>query len=261
VVAPNEFDNLYLSKGVLLEAQLIAHDLEEQRQNVPLKRVIQVFRAGDVGSQAAEDLAAALAGDDFTIVNRTLGVNQPPRADKAARELAAALRDARAGDVLVLWLRAGDVATLGPVPAELSMAYMSGRMSGLERSPLPAAWRSATRIAYPFDLPERRRVRVDYPLGWFSIRKIPVVAQQAQTDTWLACGIVSDAINHMADTFVRDYLVERIEEMLEHRIVTGYYPRLALAPGQRFASKGGYLVRFAEPSGHKVVALGDWITP
>lgn len=116
-------------------------------------------------------------------------------------------------------------------------------------------------MAYPFDLPEQRRVRVDYPLGWFSIRKIPVVAPQAQTDTWLACGIVSDAINHMADTFVRDYLIERVEEMLEHRVITGYYPRLALAPGQRFASKGGYIVRFAEPGGHKVVALGNWITP
>jgi mono/diheme cytochrome c family protein len=261
VLAQNDFDNLYLSKGVLLEAQLIAHDLEEQRQKAPLQRVVQVFRTGDVGSEAAQGLSAALAGDDFTIVNRSLPAYQHARTDAAARELAAALRDVRAGDVLVLWLRAGDVAILGPVPAQLSLVYVSGRMAGLERSPLPAAWRDAARLTYPFDLPERRRVRVDYPLGWFSIRKIPVVAQQAQTDTWLACGIVSDAINHMADTFVRDYLVERIEEMLEHRVITGYYPRLALAPGQRFASKGGYIVRFAEPTGHKVVALGDWITP
>jgi hypothetical protein len=256
VVAQNDFDNLYLSKGVLLEAQLIAHDLGEQRQKVPLKRLIQVFRTGDVGAQAAGSLSAALPGEDLTIVNRTL------RTDASARELAAALRDTRAGDVLVLWLRSGDVAALGPTPpSKVSMVFMSGRMAGLERSPLPPDWRGVTRMAYPFDLPERRRVRVDYPLGWFSIRKIPVVAQQMQTDTWLACSIVSDAINHLADTFVRDYLVERIEEMLEHRVITGYYPRLALAPGQRFASKGGYIVRFAEPNGHKVVALGDWITP
>jgi hypothetical protein len=134
-------------------------------------------------------------------------------------------------------------------------------MAGLERAPLPTAWRGVVHMSYPFDLPEQRRVRVDYPLGWFSIRKIPVVAQQAQTDTWLACSIVSDAINHMADTFVRDYLVERIEEMLEHRVITGYYPRLALGPGQRFASKGGYIVRFPEPTGHKVAAVGDWTTP
>jgi hypothetical protein len=65
----------------------------------------------------------------------------------------------------------------------------------------------------------------------------------------------------MVDTFQRDYLVERIEAMLEHRIITGYYPRLALAPGQRFASKGGYIVRFTEPSGARIIADGDWIVP
>jgi hypothetical protein len=35
--------------------------------------------------------------------------------------------------------------------------------------------------------------------------------------------------------------------MLDSRIVNGYYTRLRLAPGQRFASKSGYLVRFVEP--------------
>jgi hypothetical protein len=65
----------------------------------------------------------------------------------------------------------------------------------------------------------------------------------------------------MVDTFVPDYLIERIEEMLEHRVITGYYPRLALAPGQRFASKGGYIVRFADPRGHQIIPISDWITP
>jgi hypothetical protein len=116
-------------------------------------------------------------------------------------------------------------------------------------------------MTYPFDLPERRRVRLDYPLGWFRIRQIPVVAEQVQTDTYLVCGLVSDTLNHMVDTFVRDYLVERIEEMLEHRVITGYYPRLALAPGQRFASKGGYIVRFVGREGTRVAAEGDWVSP
>jgi hypothetical protein len=65
----------------------------------------------------------------------------------------------------------------------------------------------------------------------------------------------------MVDTFVRDYLIERMEAMLEHRVITGYYPRLALAPGQRFASKGGYIVRFAGTTGTGLVAASDWIVP
>jgi hypothetical protein len=54
--------------------------------------------------------------------------------------------------------------------------------------------------------------------------------------------------------------VELVEIELGHRLVNGYYPRLGLAPGQRFASKGGYLARF-EGSGTSLVADSDWIVP
>lgn len=255
VVAENDFDTLYLSKGVLLEAQLVAHDLKQQREKSGLRRVVQVFRAGDIGKDAADALTKALAADGLMVANRSLA------AGARASEFAAAIGNTGAGDALVLWLRSKDIEALGAVPKELSAVYMSGRMGGLENAPLPAAWRSGTRIAYPVDLPDRRRVRVDYARGWFRIRNIQVVDEARQADTYLACGILSETINHMVDTFVRDYLVERIEEMLEHRIITGYYPRLSLAPGQRFASKGGYIVHFAQPTGRKIVADGDWIVP
>jgi hypothetical protein len=252
VVAEKDFDSLYLSQGVLLEARLMSGELQALRESSRLHRVVQVYRTGDVGAAAAEALAESLAGEGVTVVKRGLS---------AGRNLATAFRDVAAGDVLVLWLRPDDIASLGAPPAAAAHVLISGQMAGLEQAPLPAAWRAVTAMTYPFDLPDKRRVRVDFPLGWFRIRQIPVVAQQVQVDTWLVCGIVSDTLNRMVDTFVRDYLVERVEETLEHRAVTGYYPRLALAPGQRFASKGGYVVRFAGPSGAHVVADGDWIVP
>ena len=63
------------------------------------------------------------------------------------------------------------------------------------------------------------------------------------------------------DSFVRDYFIERLEMLLSHRLVNAHYPRLSLAPGQRFASKGGYLVRFADEGGSRLVADSDWIVP
>ena len=66
---------------------------------------------------------------------------------------------------------------------------------------------------------------------------------------------------HMADAFVRDYLIERMEDMIARRLVTGYYPHLSLGPGQRFASKGGYIVRYATPGSGQLVADSDWTVP
>jgi hypothetical protein len=255
VVAEDDFDVLYFSRGVLLEADLIAHEIKARHTAPDDQRIVQIYRSGDVGEEAADALAAALPGDGYSV--RKLRLDS----GRASHELKELLRKTRSGDTLVLWLRADDIAALPEPPAGVETVFMSGRMSGLEAAPLPAAWRNVTHLAYPVDDPNLRRVRINFPLGWFRIRQIPVVSLEAQVDTYLACGIVSDTINHMVDAFVRDYLVERIEEMLAHRVMTGFYPRLALAPGQRFASKGGYVMHFAGPTGSGVVADGGWIVP
>jgi hypothetical protein len=181
--------------------------------------------------------------------------------DSERQGIEAAVRDAAKADALVLWLRPDDIAALGVAPATPSAVFMSGLMGGLERAPLPQSWRKRAHLAYPFDLPERRRVRVDYALGWFSIRHIPVVAEQVQADTYLACGLLAEALGHMIDTFVRDYLVEHMEAMVEHRVITGYYPHLTLASGQRFASKGGYIISLAETEGAQHFARQTWLVP
>jgi hypothetical protein len=221
----------------------------------PPKTVQQIYRAGDSGEAAAKAFAAALKRRGVTVSTQVLERGAP------GTGVATALRRTSGADALVLWLRASDVAALGDASAAPSTVYMSGLMGGLERTPLPPAWRGRTYLAYPFDLPDRRRVRVDFALGWFAIRHIPIVAEQVQADTYLALGLVSETVSHMVDTFVRDYLVERMESLLEHRIVTGYYPRLALATGQRFASKGGYIVRWADSAGTRIVPDGEWSIP
>ncbi len=253
VVAERDFYPLYFSKGVLLEAELIAHRLAAV-EGKP-RRVIQVYRAGDIGASASRALTASLEHSGFENVTRVVAAGDP------GKGLAGALRDVGAADALVLWLRPQDLAALSAAPPRTSRVFISGLMGGLAAAPLPSAWRTVTRMAYPFDMPGQRIVRVDYARGWFALRHIPVVDEQVQVDTYLACGLVSETLSHMVDSFFRDYLVERVEDMLAHRILTGYYPRLALAPGQRFASKGGYLAKFSESTGPRLVQDSDWIVP
>lgn len=248
VDADSDFYDLYFSKGVLLEAELIAGRIVAQGARV----VHQIYRAGDSGEAAARWLGGRLAPRHLELHDHAL---------PAKARLEAALRGIGKNDALVLWLRPSDLAALAEEPAPPGAIYLSGLMGNFERAPLPAAWRERARMAYIVDLPQQRIVRVDYPLGWFRIRQIQIVDERLQADTYLACGLLSEALSDVAGTFDRAYLIEELQGMVEHRIVTGYYPRLTLAENQHFASKGGYLVQFAEPSGSRLVADGAWTVP
>ena len=253
--ADKDFYSLYFSKGVELEAGLFANRILNPGNSKVIKSVHQIYRSGDSGETGALKLTELLKSQGITVHNHKLP------AGTSKESVAKAIRQASTADALVLWLRPPDVAALGTKPAESVQVYLSGLMAGLDRSPLPANWRNNARFSYPFALQDQRIVNLDYALGWFRIRRIPVVAEQVQADTFLACGLLAETLKHMVDNFVPEYLVERIEDMIDRRIITGYYPRLTLAPGQRFASKGGYISRFANPEGSKLVAEGDWIVP
>jgi hypothetical protein len=252
VDAPGDFYELYLSRGVALEAGLIASGLTASTSQPPVRYVHQVYRAGDSGEFGAKELAREL---------RDKGIDVSESAVRDSRDLTIALRSASGADALVLWLRPADLAALGDARHAPPVVYMSGLLGGLEHSPLPADWRTLTRMAYPYDLPNKRVVRVDYPLGWFRIRGIKLVDEQMQADTYLTCGLLSEALKDLVDTFYGPYLIEELQSMVEHRILTGYYPRLTLAENQHFASKGGYLVRFGANGGLQIIADGDWLVP
>jgi len=254
VTAESDFYPVYFSRGVLLEADLIAHELRSAGASHGLRRLVQVYRDDDIGVEAARALAES-ANSGLAAVNRVVTAGAPPQS------VPDALKDIAAGDAVVLWLRPPDLQALPADPGAAAALFASGLMGGLEKAPLPAPWRSVTQIAYPVDLPANRAVRMNYPLGWFQIQHVPVVAERVQTDTYIACSILAEASSHMLDNFVRDYLVERVEAMLSERLINGYFSRLGLAPGQRFASKGGYVVRLADQDGPKIIAGSGWIVP
>lgn len=255
IEADHDFYSLYFTKGVELEAGLIANRILNPASGNAARSVQQIYREGDIGRMGAQTLAGLLESHGISVKNIALP------AGAAGHGVSKALREASKSDAVVMWLRPPDISVLDNVANTTAVVFMSGLMGGLERSPLPSSWRGRMLIAYPFALEQERRVNVDYAFGWFRIRRIPVVAAQVQADTFLACGLLAETLKHMVDNFVPDYMIERIEDMIDQRIVTGYYPHLSLAPGQRFASKGGYIARFADPQGIRLISDGGWIAP
>ncbi|MEA3134254.1 MAG: hypothetical protein QOG17_2100 [Gammaproteobacteria bacterium] len=251
---PNYY-SMYFSRGVLLEADLILARVSSQDTALSgAGRIVQVFRSGDIGAGSAEALTRAAENLHIAVVNRVLP------ALLTRLELKTALTDLHPQDTLVLWLRPPDVALLGDaVPS--SRIYLSGMMANLEDAPLPAAWRGSVYMTYPYDPPDRRRVRLNFPHAWFHQHGIAITADRVQSNTYLACIFVADTLDSLLDSYVPDFLIERLETMAGNELSTGYFPRLSLASGQRFASKGGYIVKFDARDRGRVLADGDWLAP
>jgi hypothetical protein len=73
--------------------------------------------------------------------------------------------------------------------------------------------------------------------------------------------VLSDGIGHIMDSFSRDYLIERVEHVVNQTPTPSLYPSVSLAPGQRFAAKGSSVVELGDGDPPSLKPLSGWIVP
>ncbi len=294
---------LYFQRGLALEADVLA--AHWAREGRPPRRTVQLLRDEPAARAAADRLDAALRDAGAATSRRVvLGAT-------AAPAWAQALRGVRADETLVLWLREADLAALADAaPPRAAAIYASGELAGIEPRALPAAWRAAVQIVYPFELPETRQSNQSYFFRWLDTWQIPLRELRLQSEVYFAMSYLSDTLAEMLHNLYGEYLVERAEQMIRRREggkaeqearerrqlrstsalalrrqqlsqvqrgmlgegaampppdswpeSTTIYPRLTLGPGQRFASKGAYIVRVDPADPARLTPVGEWIVP
>jgi hypothetical protein len=242
--------NFYFSRGISLEAEVLAKFMRDRGD---AGRTVQVYRRDEAGETAAKALRAALpaamALDDVVL-------------DGSASEAFWQSVAAKRPGTLVLWLGNGDLstATLPPggfdVPVYLSFDSLNGQ--------LPTALGRlgpTVRMVYPTDLPPRHAARLLRTKVWLHNKGIPVVDEPVQINTQFALSVLSDAVGHIMDSFSRDYLAERIEHVATQTATPSIYQSVSLGPGQRFAAKGSSIVQFEAGDKTQLKALSGWIVP
>lgn len=306
VSASKDFYSLYFSKGVELEADVLARHLSTAKP----ARLVQLQRGDAVGRAGAAHLQAALTGvaQPIPVVTRSVDGTD-------AASLSRALADVGPSDAVMMWWPQADVPALAAAAVPKGSIYLSARMAGAERAPLPGAWKSAVRMVYPYQLPEKRGAGLFYFNSWLKVVKIELREEALQSEVYFAMSYLTETLTDMLDNVHVDYLIERAENMLSlregakaedearelttarynkggvggaqgalarlampearksprpmpgqtaqvaiKREGTTIYPRLSLAQGQRFASKGAYIVHFAA-DGKSIVPESDWIVP
>jgi hypothetical protein len=256
VVEGGGYYTLYFSRGLALEADVLARQLADTRAD----RIVQVFRDDETGRLPAQALREALERRGIvTLDDRPVSGTDPVPAEVWA----GILRDARPA-TLVVWLDPADVQNLaatGVPPAGLRTVYLSSRLSAMRRTGLPDAWLDRVRMVYPFALPAHRERQLARMNAWLRARQIPRADPRTQANAYFAATVTGDAISHIGENFSRDYFIERIEQMAETSLSPSIYPRLSLGPGQRFASRGGYIVGFPQGAAGTPVPLSDWLIP
>lgn len=288
--ATQAFYPVYFSRGVALEAGVLARYLTDKGHQRP-QRLTQIYRDDIVGRGAASAMTQALAGSGIAVEDRVLSDGSP----EAVRNAMAGIGPK--GNVM-LWLRPSDMRALEKVQPPAG-AYLSAALSTGEHGPIPAAWKERARLVYPYELPDKRQTNLAYFHQWIEMRKLALVDEPLQSEVFFALNFLTDTVAEMLDNLYRDYLMERAETMISKyeggkaeeqarardalrsaarslaapqpgmnevaqsgsRSGTTIYPRLSLGPTQRFASKGGYIVRFASPSSVVLVAESGWIVP
>lgn len=250
--------SFYFSRGLGLEADVFARQLKANRDNPKRAgRIVQLISEDGLGQHAAAALAQTLA--DVGIAVETW------RMDTGTRGLPGLKQD----DALVLWLTAGELDHLMrrvPAPPAVGEVLVSGVLSGMEDAPLNPAWRQVAALAYPFDPPARWQLRMQRNLRpWLDKHQLPRGDERLQGNTLAACNLLAESMLRLRGNYLRDYLVEWLENYpsaMGNAPAPQAYPRFSLGPGQRFSSKGAYLVRLAGANGRRIEPLqGDWIVP
>ena len=251
--AETAFYPLYYSRGVALEADVLARHLRNQEKKAP-HRLLQVYRDDEVGRGAAQALTEALHDSGIEIENRVLHGQEP----SALKE---ALKGLSSKDAVMLWLRPADLSALGKAAPKQppAVAYVSGFLAEENYDFASKAWKPHVRVVYPYELGEKRQKTAASLKKWLKTWNLPLVDEAFQTEVFFNLLLLTDLSSQMLDNLYRDYMVERAEDMLSLGSNVSAYPHLSLARGQRFASKGAYIARFA-PDG-KLVADTEWIVP
>lgn len=250
VVSGSNNYTFYFSRGVVLEAEVLARFLREQST---AGKIVQVYRRDEAGAAAATALRAALPAG-MTLEDHVLD-------GTAGEAFWRTVYGANPG-ALVLWLGAPDLDGLHlPGSAVLPATYLSpGLLAG--RLPEAAIREGAdVRLVYPSDLPPRREARLLRNKLWLHNKGIAITDEAVQINTQFTMAVVSDVAGHMMNSFSRDFFVERIEHAVGQTPMASVFQNVSLGPGQRFAAKGSSVVQVMDADKKQLKPLSGWIVP
>lgn len=271
--------SVYYSRGVELEAGILARHLQQVLAEPDAQRRIVQLYSDASGEHAARLLAAGLAGSKLAGSKAQTIV----REYESAKPLAA-VRDVNGEDVLVLWLRADEIMQLvaaRPHGLDAGAVYLSSLLAAPDEIRLPANWKRRLHFVSLFDdhgvQGEIARLRLQRWLATVGLGDNG--NRRLQADAYAASFMLNEAFGEIRDQelrrpevpFTREHVLEVLETLIDKYddstgLVTldshvAYYGRMSLGPRQRVAVRGGTIMRYQSVESGKLAPVGNRIVP
>ena len=243
--------SIYFSAGIKVQAETILKHIKGNMGSGHRYRIVQVVSE----DQGQEDRAsifeqAFLASSLHEMVTiKTIKL----------KDIGELKRSKGINDILVAWMPIPHLGQLNDIRgAHVDRIYVASADPYNISS--TAKLETDLYFVHPYTLPKNLDRALLRQTSWARIHHLASFDKEVSANTYYAVTVFNRALKHLRSNFSRDYLIERIEHMLDNNVFNSVYPHLSLGPSQRFASKGCYVVGpFREPARLNTADSGQWI--
>jgi hypothetical protein len=258
VISDSDWYTLYFSKGYYQEGEAAARFLRRTDAITGDAAVVQVYR----GTRRSRALATGFAETRRKMglpAARNLELADEVKTDRAFWKV---LVGENPGAVLALWLGGDDIASIGElstIEPRPPMVIASSIVFGDAALSVPEKLRDITFFTKPDSFPEdevRSRLATE---SWLKAKKLPITNFEIQAKMYFLGWTLAPMVKMMRDDFYRDYFLDIADMMRDQYYSIAVYPRLSFGPGQRYASKGCYIVQLTGGEDPKLEKRSNWV--
>lgn len=258
VISSGSAYTLYFSKGLYQEGESAASYIRRQEAALHDVRIVQVYKKGSEGELVARGFKEKWQRfSASTVLNYELDDTRLKK-DNGWQDL---IEPGKKTFVL-LW-----VSDAQPTLSSLFddhehksfKVFVSSTLLKEGYASIADEYRDRVYITYPYAFPEEKKRNLASLETWLKIKNIPKGDQRIQSKMYFLGWILSDTLAGIKSEFYRDYFMERIEMMKDQTHSISVYPRLSFGPGQRYASKGCYVIQLTKGESPHLLKVSDWI--
>lgn len=245
----------YASKGFYQEGETASRFLTNSIRDGAGDKVLQIVRTTAEGEALA-------AGFTTTWNEAGQGHLQTVRLDqdqKLDAELLKKLLLHHTPDTVVIWTGEEVITSLSELPPEtkLPQFFVSSRFIGNSVTTLPDPLRNKVFITYPFRLPEDELTFKGYKEFLTLGKLIQPDEKRIATRTFSMIHIFLQGLKELRQDFYRDTLLDVLAMRPDQYLPD--FERYSFGPGQRYASKGCYIVQLDRGTSQKLIKKSEWV--